>query len=57
MRIEFDMYGPVECRLVASKFIELFRASNDRFDEQRFLVACGLVDAPAKRIKGVQDLG
>lgn len=34
--------------LTAEAFITLFRAYNDRFDEQRFLVACGLVDAPAK---------
>lgn len=32
----------------AEAFIILARAFNPRFDERRFLVACGLVDKPAK---------
>lgn len=28
--------------IVASRFIQLFSAYNDRFDRQRFLTACGL---------------
>jgi hypothetical protein len=30
--------------LIADAFIELFRAYNDRFDADRFLQACGLVE-------------
>jgi len=30
--------------IVAEAFILLFRAFNPRFDKQRFLVACGLVE-------------
>jgi hypothetical protein len=32
----------------AEAYIILFRAFNSRFDEKRFLIACGLADAPAK---------
>jgi hypothetical protein len=35
----------------AEAFILFFQAFNPRFDQQRFLQACGLVDAPAKRRK------
>ena len=34
--------------IVAEKFCNLFKEYNPRFDQQRFLVACGLVDAPPK---------
>jgi hypothetical protein len=33
----------------AEAYILLFQAYNPRFDVQRFLVACGLVDAPVKK--------
>ena len=33
---------------VAEAFIVLCERWNPRFDRQRFLVACGLVDAPSK---------
>ena len=36
----------------AEAFITLFSEWNPRFDTQRFLVACGLVDAPVKARKG-----
>jgi len=32
--------------VVASAFIKLFRAYNDRFDTDRFLNACGLQEKP-----------
>ncbi len=32
----------------AEAFIILFRGYNPRFDEQKFLVACGLAEAPKK---------
>lgn len=32
----------------AEAFLQLFNEYNPRFDEQRFLVACGLVEAPVK---------
>ena len=32
----------------AEAFLMLFKEYNPRFDEQRFLVACGLVNAPPK---------
>ena len=34
--------------IVAEKFYNLFKEYNPRFDQQRFLVACGLVDVPPK---------
>lgn len=33
---------------IAEAFIILFSASNPRFDQTRFLVACGLVEKPIK---------
>ena len=49
-------YSNVEIKqqrlLMAEAFIELFSAYNDRFDFQRFLVACGLAEAPAKPKRG-----
>ena len=39
-------------RQVADAYIELFSAYNDRFDRQRFLVACGLAIAPVKTKRG-----
>ena len=36
----------------AEAFIALFSEWNPRFNTQRFLVACGLVDAPVKARKG-----
>lgn len=41
---------PCDASVVATAFIELFSAYNDRFDTQRFLVACGLVE-PAPKVK------
>jgi hypothetical protein len=32
----------------AEAFINLFTSHNPRFDTQRFLIACGLVEKPAK---------
>lgn len=43
---DWDSY--VRAVQTAEAFIMLFRAFNPLFDEKRFLVACGLVDAPAK---------
>ena len=37
----------------AEAFLGLFQEFNPRFDQQRFLVACGLVNAPVK-IKAVR---
>ena len=34
--------------VVAEAFATLFRDDNPRFDQQRFLIACGLMDTPAK---------
>lgn len=42
----------VRASWTAEAFIDLFSAYNDRFDRQRFLVACGLVEAPAKPKRG-----
>ena len=36
-------------RAQAEGFIMLFKEYNPRFDEQRFLHACGLVEQPAKK--------
>lgn len=33
----------------AEAFILLFRGFNPRFDENRFLIACGLADKPTKK--------
>lgn len=33
---------------VASYYIQLFRAYNDRFDTDRFLTACGLIEKGTK---------
>src|ERR1035437_6304360 len=35
----------------AEAFLQLFKEYNPRFDQQRFLVACGLVDAPPVKTK------
>ena len=37
---------------MAEAFIDLFSAYNDRFDRYRFLVACGLAEAPTKPKRG-----
>lgn len=37
---------------VANAFVRLFREFNPRFDTDRFLVACGLQDAPIQAGKG-----
>lgn len=55
VNIEIDSdYGNVPSNFVravwtAEAFVILFRQWNPLFDETRFLIACGLVDAPAKR--------
>lgn len=36
----------------AEAFVVLFTQHNDRFDTQRFLIACGLVAAPVKAKRG-----
>jgi hypothetical protein len=36
----------------AEAFLFLFKEYNPRFDEQRFLVACGLVEKPVKLLTG-----
>lgn len=35
----------------AEAFISLFGDANPRFDTQRFLIACGLAEKPAKKAK------
>jgi hypothetical protein len=41
----------VQAVWTADAFINLFTAYNSRFDRNRFLMACGLADAPAKAKK------
>src|ERR1035437_863746 len=45
-----DYHIPSKARAVqtAEAFLQLFKEYNPRFDQQRFLMACGLVDAPVK---------
>jgi hypothetical protein len=39
---------PESAPIVANSFVRLFEEFNPRFDHQRFLIACGLIDAPVK---------
>jgi len=41
----------------AEAFLLLFKEYNPRFDEQRFLQACGLVEVPPKKQKRILVLG
>ena len=44
----FDVTPYERAAQTAEAFIMLFRAYNPRFDQTRFLIACGLANAPAK---------
>lgn len=46
-----DDSGYTRAVQTAEAFIKLFHEFNPLFDETRFLVACGLVDTPAKTRK------
>src|SRR6266853_652664 len=39
----------------AEAFVSLFREYNPRFNEQKFLQACGLVEQPVKRSRKVRS--
>ena len=43
-----DIYDPTRAVQTAEAFLLLFKEYNPRFDQQRFLVACGLVNTPVK---------
>jgi phosphoenolpyruvate carboxylase len=47
VRSSIDSYS--RAVYTAEAFIIFFQAFNPRFDTSRFLIACGLQDAPAKR--------
>jgi len=45
----------VRAMWTAEAFVSLFREYNPRFNEQKFLQACGLVEQPAKRSRKVRS--
>ena len=44
--VDADNINSKSAHLVADAFIDLFSAYNDRFDTDRFLIACGLQEKP-----------